>query len=111
MVPPVIITALHSALVQHQTVFPVLEHHTSPHQVEGIFPDYVSQGAHDAVLFMPSDPMQEEVGVSCWRELIACLSSDTPSITSFTPDEKGFIIDTGASIANTPDSSDFPQGF
>ena len=108
MVIPVVISALRAALEQHQTVFhlqesPAFEYASS--RSNNADPSSIDK---DVVLFEPMVPALDDCGTAHCYEIMACLSSNTPVVLNFTPDEKVFIIDTGTSITITYDASDFP---
>jgi hypothetical protein len=50
-----------------------------------------------------------EQAVTLWQELVTFLSHPVATLVSFTPDERTFIIDTGASITITNSISDFSE--
>jgi hypothetical protein len=110
MIPSAAVLALQSALAHHQAVFPIQPQSTKLATLP-VFDDASVSSEETAVaLFQPSVPVCDDVGASRRQDLIACLSSDTQIPTSFTPDERSLIIDTGASITITNDTGDFPNG-
>jgi hypothetical protein len=104
-----VILAMQAALAAHQMIFPLSEGVSVP--FSGVLaPSFSSDsGLADPVLFDPILPVSNAIGQSLRHKYEACLSVFNATVTSFTSDEKAFIIDTGASITITNDSADFPD--
>jgi hypothetical protein len=90
MVLSVVISALRAVLEQHQTVFPLQESPAFESASSRSNTADLSSIDEDVVLFEPMAPTLDDCGTACRYEIMACLSSNTPVVSNFTPDEKVF---------------------
>ena len=107
---PEVFLSMQASLAAHQTIFPLSEGVPFGSPSAPVSSSSSDEDCVLPVLYDPVPDVPDNIGSSLHNESIVSLSAFTAPVTPLTPDEKAFIIDTGASITITNDSADFPDG-
>jgi hypothetical protein len=107
-------SAIMAVLSAHQDVSaPSHDYHASCPSLQETKPTIVSyfhpNACASSIHYSPMVSLPAEQAVTLWQELVTFLSHPVATLVSFTPDERTFIIDTGASITITNSISDFSE--